>query len=140
MNSYAEDPDGRGALLWTFPARGHQSFWDPVLGLDCTLISEYLEVAHSMNGEEVFGEHPIRVNQFRSLMCRELGKGDDDTHILRFMDEMTSVGGATSLIVAKEVNNDDGVVAGYVIVNLYVGWFIMTGKNLSGRHTETDTL
>ena len=62
LNSYAEDPDDRGVLLRPFLTRINHSCWDMVIGLDYTLVSEYVEVAHSMNGEEVFGEHPIRVN------------------------------------------------------------------------------
>ena len=52
-------------------------------------------------------------------MCRELGEGGEDTQILRFMDEMTSVGGAKALIVAHEVNDENGGVEGYAIINLY---------------------
>ena len=51
------------------------------------------------------------------------------------MNELTSVCGANAVIVAQAVNNDNGGVARYVIVNFYGDWFLMTVKNLNRRHT-----
>ena len=60
-----------------------------------------MEAMHAMHGEETFGHHPIMVNQFRSLMCAELGVGEEDEQIMRFFNEVTSVQGAKALVVAQ---------------------------------------
>ena len=90
-----------------------------------------------VHGGETFGHHPIMVNQFRSLMCAELGVGEEDDQIMRFFNEMTSVRGAKALVVAQEV---DAGVAGYAIVCLLGHWFVMHGKNIHGLQGERDTL
>ena len=116
MSIYAEDPDDPGVLLPVFPAARHLSVWDRGFGLDCTLVPDYMEAMHAMHGEEVFGHHPLRANQFISLMCRELGVGDEDAQIMRFMNEMMSVRGAKALVLAQDV---DAGVMGYAIICLY---------------------
>ena len=137
MCSYAEAPERPGVLLPLFPADEYQSVWDKVLGLDSTFVPEYLEVMHSVRPEEAFGPHAIMVNQLRSLMCQEVGVGEDDEQIVRFFDEMTSVQGAKALVVAQEV---DTGVAGYAIVCLRGHWFVMHGKNINGLQGERDSL
>ena len=52
---------------------------------------EYMEVAHIMNCEEEFGVLSLVRNEFRKLMLRELGVGDEITQILKIFDELTSV-------------------------------------------------
>ena len=52
LGSFTIDPDNAGGvLLPCFPCKEHQSCWDAIDGLDATLMSEYVEVAHVMNVE-----------------------------------------------------------------------------------------
>ena len=72
-------------------------------------------------------------------MCQELDGGDEDTHILKFMNELTSVGWKRVIIVAQEVNTEEEVLDGYSIFNLHGELYVMTGKHLNGRYGEDET-
>ena len=101
-----------GVDFSTLPHPGHQSCWYAECGIDAIIMSEYVEVAHMINVEEGAGGVPIRRNEFMKLMCQELGVGDEDSQVVRFMDKLTSVRGAKAVIVAQVVNGDNGDVAG----------------------------
>ena len=44
------------------------------------------------------------------------------------------------MIVLQGLDDENGGVDGYTIVNMYGDWFVMMGNNLNGRLTEEDTM
>ena len=92
------------------------------------------------NGYCVVSGTPIPPKYYKQVMCQDLDGGGEDTHILKFMSKLTSVGWERAIIVAEEVNTEEEVLAGYGIINLHGEWYVMTGKHLNGRSGKDETL
>ena len=118
--------------------RGHQSCFDSQLGLNMYFVPEYIEIILGLQIDDGVTGTPIPPNYFKQVMCQELGVGDEDNQILRFMSELTSVGCTRAIIESQEVNTEEEGVAGYSIINLHGDWFVTTGKNLNGMSGEDE--